>query len=67
VKAFQLWVALPPELENGPSQSRYVMPGEVPTDGRVRVILGAYEGVRSPIEAPPKMTYLVVSLEKGER
>ena len=32
----------PPALENGPSRSHYVMPGEVPTDGRVRVILGTY-------------------------
>lgn len=67
VRAFQLWVALPPELENAPSQSHYVMPDDVPTDGRVRVILGAYAGMASPIAAPPGMTYLVVSLEDGER
>jgi redox-sensitive bicupin YhaK (pirin superfamily) len=67
VKGFQLWVALPPELENGPSQSHYVMPGDVPTDGRVRVILGTYDGMTSPIAAPPRMTYLVVSLKDGER
>ena len=30
VKVFQLWVALPPELENAPFSSRYVMPEEVP-------------------------------------
>ena len=65
-KAFQLWVALPPELENGPSESRYVMPEEVPTDGPVRVILGTYRDMRSPIAAPP-MTYLLVSLSDGER
>ncbi|AKU93834.1 Pirin-related protein [Labilithrix luteola] len=67
VKVFQLWVALPPELENGPSQSHYVMPDEVPTDGRVRVILGTYDGMTSPIAAPPMMTYLVVRLLDGER
>lgn len=67
VKAFQLWVALPPELENGPSQSRFVMPDDVPADGRVRVILGTYDGMTSPIEAPPMMTYLVVTLKEGER
>ncbi|MCI0671048.1 MAG: pirin family protein [Myxococcaceae bacterium] len=66
-KVFQLWVALPPELENGPSQSHYVMPDEVPTDGRVRVILGTYAGMTSPIAAPSMMTYLLVSLEDGER
>jgi len=66
VRGFQLWVALPPELENAPNASHYVMPEEVPTDGRVRVILGAYGTMQSPIIAPP-MTYLVLSLKDGER
>src|SRR4051812_44202320 len=29
MRGFQLWVALPPELENGPSASRYVLPEQV--------------------------------------
>ena len=66
VKVFQLWVALPPELENGPWATRYVMPQEVPEAGPVRVILGEYGGLKSSIEAPP-MTYLLVSLKDGER
>ncbi len=66
VKAFQLWVALPPELENAPYASHYVMPKDVPVEGPVRVILGAYGEAISPIEAPP-MTYLSVSLKPGER
>jgi redox-sensitive bicupin YhaK (pirin superfamily) len=41
------------------------MPEEVPTVGPARVILGAYGGVQSPIEAPP-MTYLSVHLKDGE-
>jgi redox-sensitive bicupin YhaK (pirin superfamily) len=66
VKGFQLWVALPPELENAPNASRYVMPEEVPVEGPARVILGAYGRSKSPIAAPP-MTYLAVSLKAGER
>lgn len=66
VRGFQLWVALPPELENTPSASHYVMPDEVPVEGPVRVILGAYGDARSPIASPP-MSYLVVTLEDGER
>jgi len=66
VRAVQLWVALPPELENAPFASHYVMPKDVPVEGPVRVILGAYGDARSPIEAPP-MTYLHVSLKHGER
>jgi len=66
VKGFQLWVALPAELENGPNASQYVLPGDVPVEGPARVILGAYGGSASPIAAPP-MTYLAVSLGPGER
>jgi redox-sensitive bicupin YhaK (pirin superfamily) len=65
-RGFQLWVALPPELENAPNASHYVEPKDVPSDGRVRVILGEYGNQKSPIAAPP-MTYLAVSLRAGER
>jgi redox-sensitive bicupin YhaK (pirin superfamily) len=65
-KVFQLWVALPPELENAPFVSRYAMPDEVPAAGPVRVILGEYDGMKSPIPAPP-MTYLQVNLKDGDR
>jgi redox-sensitive bicupin YhaK (pirin superfamily) len=66
VRGFQLWVALPPELENAPNASQYMLAEQVPTHGPVRVILGSYEGLTSPIAAPP-MTYLVVTLKDGER
>jgi redox-sensitive bicupin YhaK (pirin superfamily) len=66
VRAFQLWVALPPELENAHFASHYVLPKDVPEVGPARVILGAYGGVASAIDAPP-MTYLSVSLPPGER
>jgi redox-sensitive bicupin YhaK (pirin superfamily) len=66
VKGFQLWVALPPEMENAPNASHYVMPEEVPVEGPARVILGSYGRSKSPIAAPP-MTYLAVSLKAGER
>jgi redox-sensitive bicupin YhaK (pirin superfamily) len=48
VRGFQLWVALPPELENAPSASHYVMPDEVPVEGPARVILGALGKARIP-------------------
>ena len=65
VRGFQLWVALPSELENASNASHYVTPEDVPVEGPARVILGAYGGSKSPIEAPP-MTYLAVSLKAGE-
>jgi redox-sensitive bicupin YhaK (pirin superfamily) len=66
VKGFQLWVALPPEMENTANASHYVMPDLVPVEGPARVILGGYGSSKSPIAAPP-MTYLAVSLKAGER
>ncbi len=66
VKGFQLWVALPPELENGANASHYVLPELVPVEGPARVILGHYGGAKSPIDSPP-MTYLSVNLKDGEQ
>jgi redox-sensitive bicupin YhaK (pirin superfamily) len=66
VRAFQLWIALPPALEQAPATSRYVMPDEVPVVGPARVILGSYGDATSAIDAPP-MTYLSVRLAAGER
>jgi redox-sensitive bicupin YhaK (pirin superfamily) len=66
MRAFQLWVALPPELENAPNASQYVVPRDVPEQGPVRVILGEYGGQKSGIAAPP-MNYLHVRLSPGQR
>jgi redox-sensitive bicupin YhaK (pirin superfamily) len=66
VRGFQLWVTLPPSLENAASAGHYVMPDEVPSRGPVRLVLGQHEGLQSPI-ASPEMTYLAVSLRDGER
>jgi len=53
-------------LENAQYASQYVMAKDVPIEGPARVILGAYGGARSTIEAPP-MKYLSVSPKHGER
>jgi redox-sensitive bicupin YhaK (pirin superfamily) len=66
-RGFQLWVALPPELELAASEAAYIQPEQVPIVGPARVILGSYEGGTSPIAAPPGMTYLQVNLADGER
>jgi redox-sensitive bicupin YhaK (pirin superfamily) len=67
IKGFQLWLALPPELENGPHASQYLHPTEVPTAGPARIVLGSYDGVKSPIQAPAGINYLDVRLRAGER
>jgi len=66
VKGFQLWIALPEDLENAPSHSRYLTADEVPAAGAARVILGVHEGVNSVIPAPAGINYLDVQLKVGE-
>jgi redox-sensitive bicupin YhaK (pirin superfamily) len=63
----QLWVALPPELENAAPESQYVAPHDVPQDGPVSVTLGRYGALRSPVHAPASINYLHVKLQDGER
>jgi redox-sensitive bicupin YhaK (pirin superfamily) len=66
-RGFQLWIALPPELELGPTISIYQAPEDVPQDGPARVLLGSYGSASSVIEAPSAITYLAVRLKAGER
>jgi redox-sensitive bicupin YhaK (pirin superfamily) len=65
-KGFQLWLALPEELELAPSQSRYLSAEEVPTVGAARLILGRYQGASSAIPAPAGINYFDVQLKAGE-
>ena len=67
VRGYQLWTALPSELELGEPNSQYLRAGEIPITGPARIILGRYENVRSPVSAPPGINYLHVRLTRGER
>lgn len=66
VEGFQLWVALPPIVEDGPSEGIYVNPAQVPQVGGVRVLLGEYAGAKNPIPVPSPIVYLDVVLAAGE-
>lgn len=66
LRGYQLWVALPKELELSAAQSQYLQPAEVAQAGNVRVILGQYQGVRSKVNAPEGIQYLYVTLQAGE-
>jgi redox-sensitive bicupin YhaK (pirin superfamily) len=66
-RGFQLWIALPPELELGPTASIYQAPEDVPEHGPARVLLGKYGSASSPIESPSPINYLAVRLKAGER
>jgi redox-sensitive bicupin YhaK (pirin superfamily) len=66
-RGFQLWIALPPELELGPVLSIYQAPEDVPQDGPARVLLGSYGAASSAIASPSPINYLAVRLKAGER
>src|SRR6202051_2519045 len=66
-RGFQLWIALPPELELGPSESIYLAPDVIPHDGPAHVLLGSYGTATSSIKVPSPMNYLAVRLKAGER
>jgi redox-sensitive bicupin YhaK (pirin superfamily) len=64
-RGFQLWIALPAELEHAPVESQYVESQHVPTTGPATVILGSYGAVNSPARSPDGVTYLLVKLRAG--
>jgi redox-sensitive bicupin YhaK (pirin superfamily) len=66
-RGFQLWIALPPALELGPTISIYHAPDDVPSDGPARVLLGSYGSASSAIVSPSPINYLAVRLKAGER
>lgn len=66
IQGFQLWLALPAELENAPVESQYIESAAMPQVGAARLILGNYHGVQSPVRAPSGINYLLVTIPAGE-
>ena len=66
IKGFQLWISLPPELEQDDSKSRFLKKEEFDKIENVILLLGEYKGYKSKITPPNDMTYLEVSLGEGE-
>ena len=67
VKGYQLWIALPPELEESDAQARYLDRHHFHRHGPARVILGRYGEAASEVPAPKTINYLDVALKKGEK
>jgi redox-sensitive bicupin YhaK (pirin superfamily) len=65
-RGFQLWIALPPSFELGPSESVYLAPETIATAGPARVLIGSYGTATSSIKAPSPINYLAVRLKAGE-
>jgi redox-sensitive bicupin YhaK (pirin superfamily) len=66
VRGVQLWVTLPPELENGPAEPQYVEAHQTTAIGPARLILGSHAGEQSVVRAPSGMNYLMVRLGANE-
>src|SRR5687768_127814 len=67
VQGFQLWIALPPDLETAEPEAQYVVSEQMPSSGPARLIVGSYAGAASPVRAPGGINYLLVTLKPGER
>lgn len=69
VHSLQIFVQIPPELQNAPPVAMSIEPEDVPTvdlpGTKVRVVAGEFEGQRAPGEAPADVEMLDVSLEEG--
>jgi redox-sensitive bicupin YhaK (pirin superfamily) len=66
-KGYQLWIALPPEMESIESEAQYLGAQHFRADGPARVILGHHGEAASKIPAPTAINYLEVTLKKDER
>ena len=70
---FQLWVPMPPGVEDGESFGQYVPPSEVPKvdieGGALTLLLGRLTAngqvISSPVNSHQDMNYLVLDLEAG--
>lgn len=67
IQGFQLWIALPEELENGDPVNRYIEAPDIPTAGPAHVMIGNWQEKQSPVPAPLGINYLLVTLKAGEQ
>lgn len=62
----QLWLQLPPEWEESEAEYQNFQPETLPQNEQVKVIVGSFAGMESPLKPPFEMTYLDVRLKAGE-
>jgi redox-sensitive bicupin YhaK (pirin superfamily) len=66
IHGYQLWLALPAELELSEVESQYFEASSMPQVGPAYVVIGSYGGVKSPVNSPDGVNYLLVTLAPGE-
>jgi redox-sensitive bicupin YhaK (pirin superfamily) len=67
MRGFQIWFCMPPSHELAPPHALFIQPHEVPSVGPVKLLLGSYQGLHSPIPSPNDVCYVWVRLQDGER
>ncbi|KRB86510.1 hypothetical protein ASE00_07365 [Sphingomonas sp. Root710] len=67
LKGFQLWMLLPPGRDLLPPASTHFADAAIPRKDGVRVLLGAWDGLTSPVPSAPGATLLDASLPAGKR
>jgi len=67
MRGFQIWFCMPPSHELAPPRALFIQPHEVPSLGPVKLLLGSYQDLHSPIPSPNDVCYVWVSLQAGER
>lgn len=67
VDAHQLWVQLPPKVEDEPASYIDINSKDIPlVDGKVKVIAGEYKGIKANVSLTVEVTYLDIELNAGE-
>jgi redox-sensitive bicupin YhaK (pirin superfamily) len=66
IKGLQLWLAMPPHLENAAPYSSHITANQVPRIGPAQLLLGKYRGDTGPVPHDEGVNYLNVELAAGE-
>jgi redox-sensitive bicupin YhaK (pirin superfamily) len=66
IHALQLWLTMPPHLENTTPYSSHITANTVPRVGPANVLVGHYEGATGPVPHDEGINYLNVELSAGE-
>lgn len=65
-RGVQLWIALSPEQENCAPIKQHFGENELPKEGGVKVLVGSYGSLRSPVDAGPLINCFAVELTDGQ-
>jgi redox-sensitive bicupin YhaK (pirin superfamily) len=65
LRAFQFWFASPPGIEDGPSESIFLDPKDLPRGRGFKLLMGIYDGLENPLPNHSNVNVLDIFLEKA--